>query len=53
MAQGPAEQGQKELKTEWPVTEGTTFETTETHKRNIKLIPTEGSIVLSRNKVLI
>jgi hypothetical protein len=47
------EQGEKELKTDWPVVEGTTFKTTKTHGRIENLVPTGGSKVLSRNKVLL
>ena len=50
---GTAERGEKELKTDWPVVEGTEFGTTKTHGRNIKLIPIEGSNVLSRTRVLL
>ena len=50
---GTAERGEKELKTDWPVVEGTDFGTTKTHGRNMKLIPTAGSNVLSRNKELL
>ena len=48
-----AERGQKELKTEWPVVEGTTFATTKTHNRNTKLLFTGGSVVLSRTRPLL
>lgn len=47
------ERGEKELKTDFPVVEGKTFGTTKTHGRNMKLIPSAGSNVLSRNKVLL
>lgn len=47
-----SERGEKELRTDWPVVEGTTFSTTKTHDRDIKLQPVE-SKVLSRTKVLL
>ena len=50
---GTAERGEKELKTDWPVEEGTAFGTTKTHGRVENLIFQEGSNVLSRNKVLL
>ena len=53
MAQGPAEKGQKELKTDWPVEEGLTAETQKQTGRSSKLLFTEGSNVLSRTKELL
>ena len=47
------ERGEKELQTKWPVVEGTDFGTTKTHGRIENLVPTGGSVVLSRNKVLL
>ena len=48
-----AERGEKELKTDWPVEEGTDFGNTKTHERISNLQFTEGSNVLSRTKVLL
>ena len=53
MTLGPAERGEKELRTDYPHEEGTVFETTKTHTRISNLIFTEGSNVLSRNRVLL
>lgn len=53
MAQGPAEQGEKEIKTDWPIEEGLTAETQKQTGRISNLVAQEGSKVLSRNKVLI
>ena len=53
MAQGPAEQGEKELKTKWPVVDGIIVETTSQIGRTTNLVFTKGSIVLSRKKVLL
>ena len=53
MAQGPAEQGEKEIKTKWPVDEGVIVETTSQIGRSVKLVFTKGSNVLSRNRILL
>ncbi len=53
MAQGPAERGQKEIKTKYPIEEGLIAETQTQTGRSSKLIPTRGSNVLSRNRELI
>lgn len=53
MVQGPAEVGQKEIRTDWPVEEGVIVETTSQIGRTINLVFQEGSNVLSRNKALI
>ena len=50
---GTAERGEKEIKTDWPVVEGTEFGTTKTHGRIENLQFTEGTNVLSRNRVLL
>jgi len=41
---------EKELKTDWPFTDGLTAETTRTSKNQINLIPTEGSFIPKRDK---
>ena len=54
MALGPAERGEKELKTDYPHEEGIdNFETQTQIGRISNLIFIKGSIVLSRNKVLL
>ena len=53
MAQGPAERGEKELKTNWPVEEGLTAETQTQTARISNLVFQEGSNVLSRTKELL
>ena len=41
---------EKELKTEWPVTEGLTAETTKQTGRLMNLIPTEKSFIPARER---
>lgn len=43
--------GEKELKTEWPVTEGLTARSTKQTGRVMNLIPTRGSKVLGRRQI--
>jgi len=42
---------QKEVKTKWPVVEGTTARTTKIQGRKIALVPEDGSNVSRRKKV--
>lgn len=42
---------QKEVKTKWPVVEGTTARTTKIEGRQIALVPEEGSNIPRRKKV--
>jgi hypothetical protein len=53
MAIGPHTRGQRGIRTEYPVTSGTTAETTKTSDREINLIPSEGSDIPQRKKVLL
>ena len=42
--------GEKELKTDWPVEEGLTAETTKQTGRQMNLVAEEGSLVPAREK---
>ena len=53
VTQGPAERGEKEIKTDWPIDEGLTAGTEKQEGRISKLQFQEGSNVLSRTKVLL
>ena len=54
MAQGPAERGEKEIKTDWPIEEGIdNVETQKQEGRTSNLVIEKGSKVLSRNLVLL
>ena len=53
MTIGPHGRGQRGIRTEYPVTSGLTAETTKTSDRIINLVPTEGSDVPEREKVLL
>lgn len=43
--------GEKELKTDWPITEGRTAGSTKQTGRDMSLISTKGSLVPRRKKV--
>ena len=47
------EQGEKELKTDWPVEEGLTARTQKQEGRTSNLVIQQGSVVPSRNKELL
>ena len=53
VTQGPAERGEKELRRDWPHEEGLTAGTQTQEGRISKLEPTEGTVVLSRTRVLL
>lgn len=48
---GTATHNEKEIKTDWPVTEGLTAGTQKQTGREENLVPTEGSLVPQREKV--
>ena len=48
-----ASRGQKELKTKYPFVSGLVFGTTKQEGRTINLVPTEGSLVPKRKKILL
>lgn len=50
MSIGPHKKGQRGILTRYPVTSGTTAETTKTEGRQVNLIPENGSLVNSREK---
>jgi hypothetical protein len=50
MTVGPGGKGTRAIATRYPVTSGTTAETTKTEGRETNLVPTNGSLVTRRNK---
>jgi len=53
MTIGPHTRGQRAIRKSYPVTSGLTAETTKTEGRVINLVPTEGSSIPERKKVLL
>jgi len=53
MTIGPHARGQRGIRTAYPVTDGLTAETTKTSDNIINLIPSEGSDIPKRKKVLL
>ena len=52
-ATGAHQRGQRAIRKDYPTTSGLTVDTTKTSDREINLVPTEGSYVPPRRKVLL